>query len=98
MVRSSPSLDYLLLHGVRAASDRYDHASYAPGRAVTCMSAGSPDPTEFPGRLTEWLRRNPVNGSRYCYLCGNSDMIYETYGILSGHGVPRSSIFAEVYF
>ena len=36
--------------------------------------------------------------SRYCYLCGNSDMIYEAYALLRGQGVHSSRIFAEVYF
>jgi ferredoxin--NADP+ reductase/benzoate/toluate 1,2-dioxygenase reductase subunit len=36
--------------------------------------------------------------SRYCYLCGNSDMIYEAYALLRKRGVPHSRIFAEVYF
>jgi ferredoxin--NADP+ reductase len=39
-----------------------------------------------------------VDSSTYCYLCGNSDMIYEVYGILRDRGVPREQIFAEVYF
>ena len=39
-----------------------------------------------------------VDSSTYCYLCGNSDMIYEVYGILRDRGVSREQIFAEVYF
>lgn len=98
MVRSAPGLDYLLLHGVRTATELYDHDVFDPRRIVTCVSAGALGPGGFAGRLTEWLRRNPVPGSPYCYLCGNSDMIYETYGILAERGIPRSRIFAEVYF
>ncbi len=98
MVRSDPGLDYLLVHGVRDAAERYDHDAFDPGRTRACVSGGAPVPGSFPGRLTEWLRRNPVAGTPYCYLCGNSDMIYETYGILALHGIPRSRIFAEVYF
>ena len=102
MARSIPGLDYLLLHGVREPTERYDHASFTAERAVTCMSAGSSAGSVagawYPGRLTEWLRHNPPEASSYCYLCGNSDMIYETYGILGKLGVSRSRIFAEVYF
>ena len=39
-----------------------------------------------------------MDSSTYCYLCGNSDMIYEVYGILKAQGVSREQIFAEVYF
>ena len=98
MVRSSPGLDYRLLHGVRTSAEMYDHAAFHPVRTVPCMSAGAGGPGVHPGRLTDWLRKHPVDASTYCYLCGNSDMIYEAYGILADHGVPRSSIFAEVYF
>ena len=98
MVRGAPGLDYRLLHGVRSAAELYDHLDFDAARALPCLSAGTPGPGRHAGRLTDWLRRNPIDESSYCYLCGNSDMIYETYGILSGYGVPRSRIFAEVYF
>jgi ferredoxin--NADP+ reductase/benzoate/toluate 1,2-dioxygenase reductase subunit len=98
MAGSSPGLDYLLLHGVRTPSERYDHAFFDPARTVTCTSGDPLAHGDFPGRLTGWLKRNPVEPTRYCYLCGNSDMIYETYGILSRCGIPRERIFAEVYF
>jgi ferredoxin/flavodoxin---NADP+ reductase len=39
-----------------------------------------------------------VEASTPCYLCGDSDMIYESYALLSGLGIPRSGIFAEIYF
>ena len=42
-----------------------------------------------PGRLTEVLKTEPVDPSTYCYLCGNSDMIYEVFGILKDQGVSR---------
>jgi len=54
-------------------------------------------PAAFPGRLTALLRVEPVEPSTYCYLCGNSDMIYEVYRILKEQGVSREHIFAEVY-
>jgi ferredoxin/flavodoxin---NADP+ reductase len=98
MVRSAPGLDYRLLHGVRSIVELYDHRSFDAARALPCLSAGVPGPGRHAGRLTDWLRKNPVDESLYCYLCGNSDMIYETYGILSAYGIPRSRIFAEVYF
>jgi ferredoxin--NADP+ reductase/benzoate/toluate 1,2-dioxygenase reductase subunit len=98
MVRSFPGLDYRLLHGVRSIVELYDHPSFDNARAVPCLSAGTAGPGRHAGRLTDWLRKNPVDNSSYCYLCGNSDMIYEAYGILSSYGIPRSRIFAEVYF
>ena len=98
---SHAGLDYQLLHGVRSLGERYDHEVFDPARLVTCVSRGSSamgaGPV-YPGRVTGYLREHPVEPTRLCYLCGNSDMIYECYAILRSYGVPASRIFAEVYF
>lgn len=99
-VESYPDLDYLLLHGVRNEADLFDSETYQPSRYLACVSAdGSCGQRNcYRGRLTAYLRNHPVESDRLCYLCGNSDMIYEAFGILAGFGVPRDRIFAEVYF
>jgi ferredoxin/flavodoxin---NADP+ reductase len=104
--QSSTGLDYRLLHGVRTASDFTETAAFDPYRYVPCVSRGpaaataapSRSAAAFSGRLTSLLQAEPVDHSTYCYLCGNSDMIYEVYGILKEQGVSREHIFAEVYF
>jgi ferredoxin--NADP+ reductase/benzoate/toluate 1,2-dioxygenase reductase subunit len=98
---SHPCLDYLLLHGVRSPQQLYERKTYDLERFVACISgagANSGETRYFAGRVTLYLRQNPVEPTRLCYLCGNSDMIYECYAILRGYGVPPSRIFAEVYF
>jgi ferredoxin--NADP+ reductase len=96
-VRTFPAaMDYLLLHGVRTADQRYDHETYDPSRRVTCVSRGPGG--DYQGRVTSYLREHPVESDRLCYLCGNSDMIYEAFAILRSQGVPREHLFAEVYF
>jgi len=99
--RDDPGLDYLLLHGVRDAAELYDSGTFARNRFVPCISregAAASVGNAYAGRVTSWLAEQPVEASRYCYLCGNSDMIYESYALLRKHGVPHSHIFAEVYF
>jgi ferredoxin/flavodoxin---NADP+ reductase len=101
-VTANAGLDYQLLHGVRSPGERYDHAAFEEDRLVACISgpdasATGPGPV-YRGRLTGWAAGHPVEPSSYCYLCGNSDMIYEAYGILRRQGVPPGNIFAEVYF
>ena len=83
LVRSY-SLDYVLLHGVRSAGQRYDHDGGSGG--------------DYQGRVTDYLRGHPLETDRLCYLCGNSDMIYEAFAVLRARGVPREHLFAEVYF
>jgi ferredoxin/flavodoxin---NADP+ reductase len=112
--RSCGSLDYRLLHGVRTLNERYDYATFDPNRVTTCVSReriqdrrhpssvpeGAPLTAALPfhGRVTDFLRANPVDPDTRCYLCGNCDMIYESFDILKGHGVPPEQLFAEVYF
>ena len=96
LVRSFPGIDYLLLHGVRAAEERHDRLEFVPSRYVACISRG--EGGDFRGRVTHWLRGHSVDAARVCCLCGNSDMIYEVFSILRDQGVPRSHISAEIYF
>jgi ferredoxin/flavodoxin---NADP+ reductase len=99
-VGADPGLDYRLLHGVRSPQELYDQDAFDAARLLACISGdgvGAPV-AAYRGRLTAWLAGHPVEPSRYCYLCGNSDMIYEAYGLLRAQGVHPSRIFAEVYF
>lgn len=52
----------------------------------------------FQGRVTDYLREHPVAPETLCYLCGNCDMIYESFDILKTQGVAPEQLFAEVYF
>jgi len=98
--RHRPGADYLLLHGVREGSELYEHGSFAGTRLVPCISGGAAQAQReaYAGRVTSYLAECELDTARYCYLCGNSDMIYEAYAILLGRGVPKTRIFAEVYF
>jgi ferredoxin/flavodoxin---NADP+ reductase len=97
-VSESPATDYFLLHGIRNRSEMVAPETYDPARFVSCISRGTAFQGEHQGRLTSYLVENSVAVYTYCYLCGNSDMIYEAFGILTRFGIPRERIFAEVYF
>ena len=96
--RAIPGLDYRLLHGVRSLQDYSETEAFAPDRYVPCVSRGAAGTGARSGRLTATLEKEPIDPGTFCYLCGNSDMIYEVYGILKHQGVSREHIFAEVYF
>ena len=96
LVRSYPRIDYLLLHGVQTAEERFDAAAFDPSRSICCTSRS--DGGDYRGRVTALLLEHSVDPGWLCCLCGNSDMIYECYAILRGYSVPASRIFAEVYF
>jgi ferredoxin/flavodoxin---NADP+ reductase len=101
-VRSAPGLDYQLVHGVRSRQELYDRDAFDAARLLPCISRDGPATggatAAYAGRLTAWLAAHPADPSRYCYMCGNSDMIYEAYALLRRQGVHPSRIFAEVYF
>jgi ferredoxin/flavodoxin---NADP+ reductase len=96
--QNRPGLDYRLLHGMRDREEFTETAIFEPARYLPCVSRGPAGGGAYQGRLTALLKETPVDRSAYCYLCGNSDMIYEVYGILRDQGVSREQIFAEVYF
>ena len=95
-VRSYPGLDYTLLHGIRTADEQYDRKDYDPKRYVACVSRERKG--GFHGRVTDYLRKHPVNPKTVCYLCGNSEMINEVYDILRSQGVNGTNIITEVFF
>ena len=97
--RSYPGLDYRLLHGVRTATETYDRQCYPPDRYLACLSR-EPVTAEagFAGRITAYLSAHPVTPGTLCYLCGNSEMIFEAFDILKSGGIPSTDLFAEVYF
>ena len=99
-VRSYPGLDYEILHGVRYRSECYDSEDYSRERYQPCVS-GEIDAVgnrTYGGRVTSWLLENGIDSEGLHYLCGNSDMVYEVYGMLRDQGVAESSIATEVYF
>ncbi len=95
-VRSYPSLDYRLLHGVATLADRYEREAYAPGRYVACVSRE--DGGEYRGRVTDYLREHPVETDRLCYLCGHSAMVARVYDQLREQGVPSDNLLTETFF
>lgn len=96
MVRSYPGLNYTLVHGVRNRDETYEKDHYPAGRYISCLSKDKRG--DFQGRVTDYLRQNPISHDTLCYLCGNVNMIYDAFDILKEQGVPSGNLHAEVYF
>ena len=96
MVKSYPELNYHLIHGVRYANEAYEREEYASERFTLCTSRDKKG--DFEGRLTEYLKQTKFDENTCFYLCGNSDMIFDSMEILSEKGFGRESITVEVYF
>jgi ferredoxin-NADP reductase len=95
-VRTFPELDYQLVHGVRLSEEAYEHADYQKERVVFCLSGD--EGGDFYGRVTDFLFTQKIDHETNCFLCGNSEMIYEVFDILTGKGIPVANIYSEVYF
>jgi ferredoxin/flavodoxin---NADP+ reductase len=96
MMRSYHGLNYTLLHGVRFADETYDKDHYPADRYISCLTKDRTG--NFHGRVTDYLRQNPIDPDCLFYLCGNVNMIYDSFDILKEQGVPSGNLHAEVYF
>jgi ferredoxin--NADP+ reductase len=91
-----PGLDYKLLHGVKYTEDGYERNFYPSGKYIQCASRDNT--AEYHGRVTSYLRYTKINPETFVYLCGNCDMIYEVYDLLTSQGHSPDKIKTEVYF
>ena len=95
-VRTFPRLDYQLVHGVRKKEEAYEHADFELENIKLCLSGD--ENGDFYGRVTDYLFTQKIDSETNCFLCGNSEMIYEAFDILTGKGIPVSNIYSQVYF
>ncbi len=91
-----PNLDYGILHGVRYTRDAYERHHFPRNKYLLCTSRDTEG--DFNGRVTEYLREMTLDFDTMVYLCGNCDMIYEVYDLLTSRGFPSGNIKTEVYF
>lgn len=96
IVKSNTDLDYHLIHGVRYVEEAYEKEEYAADRFTLCTSRDKKG--DFNGRLTEYLKKTDFDKNTCFYLCGNSDMIFDSMEILNDKGFGRENITVEVYF
>ncbi len=95
-VRSYPGLNYQILHGVRHGNEAYESHEYDSNRYLLCTTGD--DQGVFKGRVTDYLRQNPIDTQAEYYLCGNVKMIHEAFDILKEKGLDPDQMHAEVYF
>ncbi len=96
LVKSISDLDYQLIHGVRYPSEAYEKDHYPNDRYILCTTRNPEN--NFKGRVTDYVRQNSFENNSAFYLCGNSDMIFDTMEILKDKGFSREDIYVEVYF
>jgi ferredoxin--NADP+ reductase/benzoate/toluate 1,2-dioxygenase reductase subunit len=95
-IQSYRTLNYKLVHGVKYGDEAYEFEAYDPSRYILCTSRDNRG--DYQGRVTDFLKAQPVRSGADYYLCGNSQMIHEVYDILTDQEVDTDRIHAEVYF
>jgi ferredoxin-NADP reductase len=95
-VKSYPGLNYRVLHGVHFPDEAYGRETFRSKRYLLCTSRS--DKGDYFGRVTYYLKDNPVDKNTICYLCGNSNMIDEVTTLLEKYGLPPENIRTEVFF
>jgi len=95
-IRSYPDINYKIIHGVGFFNERYDYDEYDNDCYVSCISREKEG--DYQGRVNGYIAENEIPSDTFIYLCGNSNMIYEAYGILREKGIKEERIFSEVYF
>jgi ferredoxin--NADP+ reductase/benzoate/toluate 1,2-dioxygenase reductase subunit len=96
IIKSKPQLNYRLLHGVRYASEAFNIGFYEKEKYTLCTSADNAG--HYKGRITTLLHTMDINSTTLCYLCGNSNMIFDAYTLLTQKGIAKNQLFTEVYF
>ena len=96
IVKSYSGIDYELIHGVRYAEEGYEKEDYPAERFTLCTSRDKSG--DFNGRVTDYLKKANFDKNTCFYLCGNSDMIFDSMEILQDKGFGREDVNVEVYF
>jgi len=96
MVGTYPGINYKLLHGVRFADEGYERDFYDSDKYILCTSRD--DKGNFHGRVTDYLKKNKIDPDTNVLLCGNYEMIYHVYDLLTAQGHSSDKIRTEVYF
>lgn len=95
-IKSYSNLNYRIIHGVHFADEAYGRDAFLPEKYLLCTSRH--DKGDYFGRVSYYLKENPVDLNLICYLCGNSEMIDEVTTILENCGLPAENIRTEVFF
>lgn len=93
MVKTYANLDYTVIHGVRFQNERYGSEDYKADRYKSCVSS-----SKAGRRVTDYLKTEPLDPNSLYYLCGNRNMIVESFETLRLRGVAASNIRTEVFF
>ncbi len=95
-VKSFPTIDYKVIHGIRSEEERYHYDEYRDGTYTACLSRPTSGAT--PERVTNFITKKPINDGSTVFICGNRKMISEVFDICREQGISGDRLFTEVFF
>ncbi|XOJ84582.1 FAD-binding oxidoreductase [Methylophilaceae bacterium Uisw_099_01] len=95
-VTTWPTMNYKLLHGVRFTEECYHANVYKEGSYIPCIS--KPADGSKGMRVTDYISDNEFSSNIQFYICGNRNMIIDTFEILHNKGISGDNITTEVFF
>jgi ferredoxin/flavodoxin---NADP+ reductase len=95
-VQTWPEINYTLIHGIRHEDEQYHFGDYSQGCYHACISKPSDGSDSF--RVTDYLLQNELSKDTLVYICGNRNMIVDSFEILHSKGVTGDKIVTEVFF
>lgn len=96
MVKSFPSINYKIIHGVRFKEESYGINDYNRGKYTICASKD--ESADFYGRVTDYLKDFQPNSNQIFYISGNNLMITDVISMLKKKGVKVKQYNLEIYF
>jgi len=96
IVKSFPTIDYKIIHGVRYKEESYGINDYNPGKYIICASKDKS--AHFYGRVTDYLKDFEPNSNQIFYISGNNMMITDVISMLKKKGVKVKQYNLEIYF
>ena len=94
-VASYPDLQYRLIHGTTLLEEDYESVFYG-SNYFHCVSRASG--ADYQGRVTDYLNSLVLDPKTNVFLCGNCNMIYDSFDLLQEKGIPIAHVHTEVYF
>ncbi|PWE01335.1 ferredoxin--NADP reductase [Marinilabilia rubra] len=80
MAETFPELNYQVIHGIRYGNEAYDRQVFHPARYTDCTSLDKTGKVQ--GRLTKHIAEATFSTNTEFYICGNSNMIFNSLDIL----------------
>jgi ferredoxin/flavodoxin---NADP+ reductase len=96
MIKTNPSMNYSLFHGVRYAAENYGSLHFDRLRYTLCTSRD--EEGSFKGRVSDYFRETSIDAHSLFYLCGSSEMVNEMMQLLREKGILRDNIRTEIFY